>query len=97
MVDGGVNSGTTVCVASVAKLVAQMRNNPTGTRFSDAVKVATQYFGKPRVTGTSHHVFSMPWAGDPFVNLQEGDDGKAKVYQVRQLLCAIDKLEASGG
>ncbi len=39
-------------------------------------------------------VFKMPWAGDPRVNLQDGKDG-AKPYQVRQLLAAIDRLEAS--
>lgn len=36
----------------------------------------------------------MPWAGDPRVNLQEGQGGKAKAYQVEQLLKAIDRLKA---
>jgi hypothetical protein len=35
----------------------------------------------------------MPWAGDPRVNIQD-DRGKAKAYQVRQVLKAIDKKEA---
>jgi hypothetical protein len=39
----------------------------------------------------------MPWAGDPRVNLQRGKDGNAKAYQVRQLLKAIEKLEAERG
>jgi hypothetical protein len=39
-------------------------------------------------------VFRMPWPGDPRVNLQN-DHGKAKAYQVRQLIQAIDKKEAS--
>jgi hypothetical protein len=34
----------------------------------------------------------MPWAGDPHVNIQN-DKGKAKPYQVRQVLEAIDKKE----
>ncbi|MFF5176596.1 toxin HicA [Micromonospora sp. NPDC000316] len=51
------------------------------------------YFGKPRQVGTSHAVFKMPWAGDPRVNIQD-DKGKAKAYQVRQVLKAIDKKEA---
>jgi len=42
--------------------------------------------------GTSHAVFKTPWAGDPRINIQE-DKGKAKAYQVRQVLLAIDKLE----
>lgn len=34
-----------------------------------------------------------PWPGDPRVNIQN-DKGKAKAYQVRQVLAAIDKKEA---
>jgi hypothetical protein len=36
----------------------------------------------------------MPWSGDPRVNLQMGEGGKAKACQVRQALQAIDKLGA---
>ena len=42
--------------------------------------------------GTSHLIFKTPWQGDPRINIQE-DKGKAKAYQVRQVLLAIDKLE----
>ena len=38
-------------------------------------------------------IWKMPWAGNPRVNLQEGSGGKAKAYQVQQLLKAIDRLE----
>jgi len=38
-------------------------------------------------------VFRTPWAGDPRVNIQN-DHGKAKEYQVRQVLAAIAKKEA---
>ena len=34
----------------------------------------------------------MPWPGDPRVNLQMGEGGKAKAYQIRQALEAIDRL-----
>jgi hypothetical protein len=74
------------------RMLAEMRNNPRGVRFAAAKRVATVYFGQPRRSG-SHHVFRMPWPGDPRVNLQEATDGKAKAYQVRQLLAAIDRLE----
>jgi hypothetical protein len=77
--------------SSIEKLLAKMRQSPKGTAFADAVKVAEHYFGPPRQRGTSHAVFKMPWAGDPRVNLQN-DHGKAKVYQVRQLLDAVDRL-----
>jgi hypothetical protein len=36
-------------------------------------------------------IYKMPWQGDPRINLQKGDGGKAKEYQVKQLIKAIDK------
>ena len=68
-------------MASVPKILAAMRRNPAGVRFSDAVKVAKHYFGTPRSDGTSHHVFKTGSQGDSLVNLQEANDGKAKAYQ----------------
>jgi len=41
--------------------------------------------------GTSHRIYKTPWIGDPRVNIQDSK-GMAKVYQVRQVLKAIDKL-----
>ncbi|MGH7076843.1 MAG: hypothetical protein ACREFU_01955 [Acetobacteraceae bacterium] len=75
----------------VGKLLAGMRASPRAVRFVDALRVAEHYLGKPRTVG-SHHVFKMPWPGDPRINLQN-DGGKAKAYQVRQLLAALEKLE----
>lgn len=40
----------------------------------------------------SHKVFKTPWQGDPRVNIQN-DNGKAKAYQVGQVLKAIEKME----
>lgn len=61
-------------------------------RYSDLMKVCVHYFGQPRQRGSSHAVFKTPWPGDPRVNIQS-DKGKAKAYQVRQVLRAISKLE----
>ena len=79
-------------MAAVEKIVEQMRREPAGLRFGDLLKVCEKFFGKPRVTGSSHVIFKTPWPGDPRVNIQN-DRGKAKTYQVRQVLLAIDKLE----
>ena len=79
-------------MADLAHLVDGMRANPAKVRFRDAVKVATHYFGEPRQRGTSHCVWKMPWPGDPRVNLQCGQGGMAKSYQIKQLLTAIDRL-----
>jgi len=65
--------------------------NPKNVRFNDLLNICIQYFGEPRVSG-SHHIFKMPWAGFPRINLQ--CDGKmAKPYQVKQVVEAMKKLE----
>ena len=74
------------------RLIGGMRANPTSVRFPDLAKVCQHYFGEPRQTGSSHRVYRTPWPGDPRVNIQD-DHGKAKAYQVRQVLAAIDKLQ----
>jgi hypothetical protein len=60
--------------------------------FSEVAKVCDHYFGSPRQHGTSHRIYRTPWPGDPRVNIQNAN-GKAKAYQVRQVLKAIAKLE----
>jgi len=70
-----------------------MRSSPQDVSFTDAAKVCEYYFGKPRQNGTSHKVYKMPWAGNPRVNIQRGNGGKAKTYQVTQVVQAIEKLE----
>jgi hypothetical protein len=79
-------------MSGVEKLLVQMRREPANVRFGDLQKVCEAYFGKSRNNGTSHSIFKMPWPGDPRVNIQN-DKGKAKAYQVRQVLLAIERLE----
>ena len=79
-------------MAEVDQIVEVMRANPVGVPYRDLMKVCVHYFGKPRQRGSSHAVFKTPWPGDPRVNIQL-DKGKAKAYQVRQVLKAISKLE----
>ncbi len=79
-------------MAQIKKLVDRLRNNPKNVNFTDLVKVCNHYFGEPRQQGTSHCVYQTPWSGDPRVNIQE-KNGKAKVYQVKQVLAAIEKIE----
>jgi len=75
------------------EIIEQMRRNPAGVRYSDLKKVCAEFFGSPRQAGTSHAVYKTPWPGDPRVNIQ-ADKGKAKAYQVRQVLVAIEKMES---
>ena len=68
-----------------------MKLNPANVRFSDLCKVCDFYFGEPRQKGSSHRIYKTPWQGDPRVNIQNAK-GKAKAYQVRQVLRAIERL-----
>jgi hypothetical protein len=77
----------------IDKVVAAMRQNPATIRCADLVRVCEHYFGEARQRGTSHRVYKTPWIGDPRVNIQEDKGGKAKSYQVKQVLAAITKLE----
>lgn len=75
----------------VAEIVARMDSNPKNIAFSDLCKVCDFYFGSPRQHKGSHRIYRTPWAGDPRVNIQD-NGGKAKAYQVKQVLRAINKL-----
>jgi len=79
-------------MASIQDILNDMRNNPKSIRFNDLCKVCDTYFGEARQSGSSHRVYKTPWQGDPRVNIQN-TKGKAKPYQVRQVLHAIKRLE----
>ena len=79
-------------MADIEDILSQMKRNPKGIRFNDLSKVCEHFFGEPRQSGSSHKVFRTPWQGDPRVNIQNSK-GKAKPYQIRQVLQAIDRLE----
>lgn len=83
-------------MSNVHDIVEKMKRSPKGIWFNDLKKVCEHYFGPPRQSGSSHCVFKTPWPGDPRVNIQN-DKGKAKAYQVRQVLVAIEKLEVEHG
>ena len=79
-------------MANIQDILTQMRANPKSIRFNDLCKVCDFYFGNARQSGSSHRVYKTPWQGDPRVNIQNSK-GKAKPYQVRQVLQAIERLE----
>ena len=76
----------------IKNIITQMKQNQKNVRFFDLCKVCDHYFGEARQSGSSHRVYKTPWKGDPRVNIQN-DKGKAKIYQVKQVLKAIEKLE----
>lgn len=77
-------------------LLIQMQRNPKDVRFSELCRICDHFFGEPRQKKSSHRIYKTPWQGDPRVNIQN-DKGKAKAYQVRQVLLAIEKLEVGDG
>ncbi|CAK7066686.1 MAG: hypothetical protein DELT_01668 [Desulfovibrio sp.] len=78
--------------SGIEALLEQMRASPHTVRYTDLAKVCGHFFGEPRQTGGSHAVYKMPWSGDPRVNIQKDKSGKAKAYQVKQVLAAIARL-----
>lgn len=73
-------------------LLEQIRKNPANVRFSVLCKICEYYFGEARLYGSSHKIYKTPWQGDPRVNIQNSK-GKAKIYQVKQVLKAIERIE----
>ena len=80
-------------MSTVEKILEQMRTESANVRFSELQRVCETYFGKPRQNGSSHVIYKTPWPGNPRVNIQN-NKGKAKAYQVRQVLLAIERLGA---
>jgi hypothetical protein len=81
---------------TVTDIIAEMLNNPSGIRFADLCKVCEHFLGTARQSSGSHRVYKTPWIGDPRVNIQN-DKGKAKAYQVKQVLKAIERMESEHG
>ena len=81
-------------MSSRAGFLDALRKNPNDVRFADLAKLCDAYFGEPRHKATSHRIYRTPWPGDPRVNVQNAK-GKAKPYQVRQVIKAIEKLEGT--
>ncbi|MDM8543122.1 toxin HicA [Desulfococcaceae bacterium HSG9] len=76
----------------IKNFLKQIKKNSANVRFSDLCRVCDHYFGKARQSGSSHRIYKTPWQGDPRVNIQN-NKGKAKVYQVKQVLKAIERME----
>ena len=79
-------------MAKIEEILLQMKQNPKGVRYNDLCKVCDHYFGNARQASSSHRIYKTPWQGDPRINIQNYK-GKAKAYQVKQVLMAMEKLE----
>jgi len=71
------------------KLLAKLQNSSINVRYSDFVALIKS-FGFKRTRGEgSHEIFKHTGVAE-IVNIQN-DNGKAKPYQVKQLLSLIEK------
>ena len=79
---------------TIENYLTDLEGSPRDVRFAHLVRICQEFFGNPRMKG-SHHIFKMPWPGDPRINLQEDarNKGKAKSYQVKQVITALRKLQ----
>jgi hypothetical protein len=83
-------------MTKIDDIVMGMKRNPKNVRFVELCKVCENYFGKPRNRGSSHKIDKTLWQDDPRINIQN-NKGKAKAYQVKQVLLALEKLELRHG
>ena len=83
-------------MAKIDDVLAQIKQNPKDVRFADLCNVCEKFFGEPRKSSGSHRIYRTLWQGNPRINIQNYK-GKAKAYQVKQVLVAIEKLEVGHG
>jgi hypothetical protein len=70
------------------KLLEKALRNPQGLRFEEAKRLAQAFgFRLDRISG-SHHIFVRP--GIPQLMNLQNRGGKAKAYQVKQLLKLVE-------
>jgi hypothetical protein len=81
---------------SIRNAINELEKSPQNVKFSDLCKICDLYFGKARQKSTSHRIYKTPWHGDPRINIQ-AKSGKAKVYQVKQVIKALKRLEVEIG
>lgn len=79
---------------NIDDIIQKMRRGSRDIKFSELEKVCDHYFQPRKTRKSSHKTYKTPWPGDPRVNIQNAN-GRAKWYQVVQVLQAIDKLAAA--
>lgn len=78
-------------MSNVDNLVEKFHRGTGPQSFFEVKKVCDHFFGPPRVRG-SHMIYRTPWWGDPRINIQNRN-GEVPLYQVKQVLKALARLE----
>ena len=71
-------------------LLQKARNNPKGMRFAELIRLASLYHWLEDRQDGSHHIL-VKEDTPGIMDFQEDRNGKAKPYQVKQLLGWIDE------
>lgn len=80
-------------MSKIEKILRAAQNNPENLRFNELCQLAEAYgFVFSRQKG-SHSIYKRP--GQMSVMTFQDDRGKAKAYQVKQLLAAIDEISSN--
>ena len=74
------------------KLLDKATNNPGGLRLIEAIALA-EHFGFRRRAGGMHPNICKRQGHRTVLNFQDDGTGKAKAYQVKQLLKAIEEID----
>lgn len=73
-----------------AKIWQALLEGSRNIRFDDLIRLAEAFgFELKRVAG-SHHILAHPAMAE-LLNLQPGSDGKAKPYQIKQLVALVER------
>lgn len=88
----GTAFGTTISLVSKReKLLEAVRNNPRDVHFEDLLRLIEALgFMFDRQNG-SHRIYQHKNPAVPMINVQDTKTGKAKPYQVEQVLSMMDK------
>jgi hypothetical protein len=78
-------------MSQIEKILEMMRREPGNVSFNSSGRINRSKSWLTRGDANGTLVKTTPWPGDPRVNIQNAK-GKAKPYQVRQVLQAIEKL-----
>jgi predicted RNA binding protein YcfA (HicA-like mRNA interferase family) len=79
-------------MSQAEKRLEAIRNNPKNVDFDELCWAATRSGFVLERTSGSHRIFRHPDDPEEMLDLQPGRDGKAKPYQVKDFLEALDRL-----
>ena len=80
------------------KIYSKAKASPNNISFDDLCSLAEDVgFIKRKSSSGSHRIYSHPEIRQSIMNFQRPSSGKAKPYQVRQLLSFIDENNLLGG